>query len=59
MNFSDEVIKILNYLGEKFGIAIDWTNDNALPYLQELCDKFIKWEICTSTAWIVLQHLPL
>lgn len=53
MNFGDETIKILNYLGEKFGIAIDWTSDSVLPYLQQLCTKFIEWETSTSIAWII------
>ena len=53
MNFGDETIKILNYLGEKFGIAIDWTSDSVLPYLQQLCTKFIEWDTSTSIAWII------
>lgn len=31
---SVEVIKVLDALVEKFGIAIDWTSANVLPYLQ-------------------------
>ena len=45
MTVSSEIIEVLDYLGEKFGIAIDWTSNNVLPYLQTLADKFIKWEI--------------
>ena len=48
MTVSSEIIEVLDYLGEKFGIAIDWTSNNVLPYLQALVDKFIKWEISTS-----------
>lgn len=29
---SEEVIKILDALAEKFGLAIDWTSANVLPY---------------------------
>ena len=54
MTISSEIIEVLDYLGEKFGIAIDWTNNNVLPYLQTLVDKFIKWEISTSIVWIVI-----
>lgn len=54
MTVSSEIIEVLDYLGEKFGIAIDWTNKNVLPYLQTLVDKFIKWEISTSIVWIVI-----
>lgn len=54
MTVSSEIIEVLDYLGEKFGIAIDWTSKNVLPYLQTLVDKFIKWEISTSIVWIVI-----
>lgn len=30
---SQEIINVLDNLGEKFGIAIDWSNENILPYL--------------------------
>ena len=54
MTISSEIIEVLDYLGEKFGIAIDWTSNNVLPYLQTLIEKFIKWEISTSIVWIVI-----
>lgn len=42
---SEEVIKILDALAEKFGLAIDWTSANVLPYLQQLCGKYVTYEI--------------
>ena len=54
MTVSSEIFEVLDYLGEKFGIAIDWTSNNVLPYLQALVDKFIKWEISTSILWIAI-----
>ena len=52
--FSDEAIKILNFLGEKFGIAIDWTSKNVAPYLKDLGNRIINLEIASSIFWIVL-----
>lgn len=40
---SDEIIKVLDKIGEKFGIAIDWTRQNILPYLQDLGKRFIAY----------------
>lgn len=45
---SEEIIKILDALADKFGIAIDWTSSNVLPYLQQLCTKYVRCEIATS-----------
>lgn len=53
MSFSSELIKILDDLGRRFGIVIDWSSENIIPYLQELVGRFINWEITTSSIWIV------
>lgn len=55
MQISSEIIEVLEYLGQKFGIAIDWTAKNVQPYLEELVAKFITWETQTSIAWIVIM----
>lgn len=51
---SDEIIKILDNLGQRFGIAIDWSSKNVMPYLQDLISRFISYEILTSIVWIVV-----
>lgn len=57
MTVSDQIIQVLTYLGEKFGIAIDWTSENVIPYLTTLCQKLISYEIWTSVAWISIMAL--
>ena len=54
MKFSNEIIKILDDLGKRIGFAIDWSNKNVMPYLEELMRRFIMWEIATSIIWIIL-----
>lgn len=54
MTISSQVIEVLNELCKKFGIAIDWSAENVLPYVKELAGKFISLEIATSWAWIVI-----
>lgn len=51
---SDEVIKILDALTERLGLAIDWSSSNVLPYFQQLCNKYVRYEIATSIIWIVI-----
>lgn len=51
---SEQVISVLDALCEKFGVAIDWTQENVLPYARELCGRYINYEIATSVAWIVI-----
>lgn len=54
MTVSDEIIKVLNAFSKKIGLTIDWTQNNILPHMQKLCDKYITYEIETSIAWIIL-----
>ena len=54
MKISDEIIKVLDYLGQKIGVTIDWTSKNVLPFVEQLCEKYISWEIATSLLWSVL-----
>lgn len=51
---SEEVIKILDALAEKFGLATDLTSANVLPYLQQLCGKYVTYEIAISVVWMLI-----
>lgn len=51
---SEEIIKVLDNLGQKFGIAIDWTSQNILPYLQDLMNRFISLQSAKAIIWIVI-----
>lgn len=53
MQVSNEIINVFEYLGEKFGIAIDWTSTNVIPYIEQLCGRIVNYEIATSVFWLV------
>lgn len=59
MTVSSQIIEVLNDLCMKFGLAIDWSAENVLPYAQELVGKFVAWEIATSWIWIVVSLVML
>lgn len=59
MDFSDQFIKILNAIAEKFGMSIDWASDNVLPYIQGLLARIISYEIATSIFWIALGIISI
>lgn len=54
MSVSDQIIAVINDLCQKFGIAIDWSAENVLPYIKDLCGRYIRYEIGTSIAWCVV-----
>lgn len=50
---SDEIIKGLDALAEKFGLIVDWTSENVIPYIEQLCGKYINYEFATSVVWLI------
>lgn len=54
LEFADDIIDILNYVGDKFGIAIDWSAKTILPYLQELSTKYIAYRISIAVMWAIV-----
>lgn len=56
---SEEIIKILDNLGERLGIAIDWTSENILPYLQDLMSRFIGLKNVQAIIWLVISAVVI
>jgi hypothetical protein len=56
---SQQIIEVLDYLFEKFGIAIDWTAENVMPYVQELAGKIVTYNVVTEALWIGLPFITI
>ena len=56
---SDEIIKLLDDLGQRFGIVIDWSSENVMPYIQGLISRYVNYEVMTSVVWIVISLVAL
>lgn len=53
ITFSSEAITILDYLCNKFGVVIDWTNANIVPKLQEIAEHIVSWSYWSSMVGVV------
>ena len=51
---TDEIIKLLDELAKRFGVAIDWTSENVMPYLEDLFGRFITYNIVVDVFWILM-----
>ena len=51
---SEEIIKVFDYIGDKLGIAIDYTQENIQPYLEDLWHRFITYEIVVHSIWVLI-----
>lgn len=52
---SQEIINVLNYLGEQLGIVIDWSSENVWPQVMDILGRYRLMEIVHSCLWIVIQ----
>lgn len=57
MTVSEQIIQVIDALCEKFGIAVNWTSENVIPYVETLCKKLVAYEIGTSIAWMAIMML--
>lgn len=56
---SDQIIKVLDNLCDKFGLAIDWSSKNVQPYLKELMTKCVNYKFTIDIVWICVSVLLL
>ncbi len=52
---SEEIIKVLDNLAQKFGIAIDWTSQNVMPYVQDLVSRYIAYNNLIAIVQIAIS----
>lgn len=50
---SEEIIKVFDYIGEKLNITIDYTQENIQPYLEDLWNRYITYEIVINSLQFV------
>lgn len=51
---SKEIIEIFDYIGEKLGVAIDWTQENIIPYLTDLLERYVTFNIIMHAIGLFL-----
>lgn len=51
---TEAFLKVFEYLSEKFGIVVDTTSKDILPYLQSLGDKIVAYEQNIAIMWIIV-----
>lgn len=56
---SDQIIAVIDQLCEKFGIAIDWSSETVIPYLEDLVYRFSMYKMISilltySVLFVVL-----
>ena len=52
---SQEIINVVNYLGEKLGIVIDWSSENILLQVMDILGRYHSFELVTTGIWLIIE----
>lgn len=50
----NEICNAIDKLAEKFGIAVNWGNENVVPYVQDLISRYSKSQIINLAIFSVI-----
>lgn len=50
---NSEVTMVLNALAQKFGVTVNWNSETLIPYMQQLCDKCVKYELTKNIIFLM------
>ena len=51
--------QLLQELGKQFGLMVDWSNKNFIPYLKELAQRVVQYEFGQSIFWLVIGIISI
>lgn len=51
---SDAIIKMIDHLAEKIGVAVDWTADNIIPQVLDIMARYRAYEIVLNVLFVLL-----
>ena len=49
-----ELINVLDQLAERFGLAVDWSSQNVLPYVQQLAEKIVRYRAVSAVESLLI-----
>lgn len=51
----NKVIEVLDYMGDKLGIAIDWTSANIMPQVTEFMERYKVYAVVKGSVWLLIS----
>ena len=56
---SQEIINVLEYIGGKLGIVLDWTSENIWPQVLDILGRYRILQIVISGIWVAVALIVL
>ena len=57
MEANNKILEVLQYIGEQFGIVIDWSSENVMPYVQSLIVRIGEYEFYSSLTLAIISFI--
>ena len=54
---AEQIIQVIDALCSKFGIAIDWSAENVIPYITELSSRYANYVIVSNAIYLVIYAI--
>ena len=54
---AEQIIQVIDALCSKFGIAIDWSAENVIPYITELSSRYANYVILSNIIYLVIYAI--
>lgn len=54
IKIAKDMIEVMEYLSDKFGVIVDWGSADFIPYLRELCGKIVAYKEGIAWLWIIV-----
>ena len=56
---SQEIINVLEYIGGKLGVALDWTSENIWPQVLDILGRYRILQIVIHSIWFAVALIAL
>lgn len=53
MTFSEQFKEVVEVICDKLGVAIDWTQENIIPYIMEVCKRYVTLNIVEEALFVL------
>ena len=57
MLFNEYLMELIDNFAKGMGVVIDWTSNNVIPYIQDLLNRYVSYQITMCSIGVGLSFL--
>lgn len=59
MLFNEYLMELIDNFAKGMGVVIDWTSNNIIPYIQDLLNRYVSYQITMCSIGVGLSFLGI